>query len=236
MGKNSEDTALRGIPFRAPPESTAVPEVAADALRRVHPPSTPTISAQLAAAAAAEARLRRWLFYLLFALGWAVVALIVLGLVTTRLLFPRNGQSAAVAEAGVNPGQPVPLGPADPKDAEALNGLVGVHLYQSYLNIGVLADATEEGAYSPAEANKLLDRVTGLMDRVDRQLNRLEETGKVADSKSLERTRRLEALLRTQAGALRLYWATTAEEHATRYHKAREEAWTGITELLGIKE
>jgi hypothetical protein len=204
----------------------------------------------LAAAAAAEARLRRWLFYLAFALAWMFVALIILGTVTTRLLFPRGGQQAAAADNIPNPVQPPPNVPnpvqpaptvppgIDPKEAppEALEGLVGVHLYQSYLNIGVLADATEGDVYSPREANKLLDRVTALMTNVERQLGRLEEAGKVKDAKSLERSRRVTALLRSQATELRLYWATAGEEHARRYHKAREEAWAGITEMMGIKE
>jgi hypothetical protein len=194
----------------------------------------------LAAAATAEARLRRWLFYLAFALAWLFVALIILGTVTTRLLFPRGGQQAVAADNTPNPVPPAPAAPPgiDPKEAPpgALEGLVGVHLYQSYLNIGVLADATEGDVYGPAEANKLLDRVTALMTNVERQLLRLEEAGKVKDAKSLERSRRIAALLRSQATELRLYWATAGEEHARRYHKAREEAWAGITEMMGIKE
>jgi hypothetical protein len=246
MSKNSEATSLRSTPFRPPPDGMpqAVPEAGG---RPVHPPGVPSISVQLAAAAATEARLRRWLFYLAFCLAWMFVALIILGTVTTRFLFPRSEQPAAVADSpapaqsvasAVQPGPTAPARSPAPGEAppETLDSLVGVHLYQSYLNIGVLADATEGDVYTPAEANKLLDRVTALMDNVDRQLTRLEEAGKIRDSKSLERGRRLAALLRAQAKELRQYWATDGEEHAKRYHNARAEAWAGITELLGIKE
>jgi hypothetical protein len=247
MSKNSDATSLRSTPFRPP--LAGVPPAAPEAGGRpTHPPGVPSISVQLAAAAATEARLRRWLFYLAFCIAWMFVALIILGTVTTRFLFPRGEQPAAgaadnpaPAQSVASPALPAPAPPVRspaPNEAppETLDSLVGVHLYQSYLNIGVLADATEGDVYTPAEANKLLDRVTAVMDTVDRQLTRLEEAGKIRDAKSLERTRRLAVLLRTQAKELRQYWATDGEEHAKRYHSARAEAWAGITELLGIKE
>jgi hypothetical protein len=244
MGTNNQTTPLRSLPYRPPPDGSAPDSAADPGARRAHPPGAPSISGQLAAAAAVEARLRRWLFYLGCGLAWMFVALVILATVTARLLFPRGEPPAAVADNGAAPpaqvaGPPAPAVPAGTILKEAppeLDRLVGVHLYQSYLNIGVLADATEGDVYTPAEGNKLLDRVTALMDDVDRQLTRLEEAGKLKDSKSLERARRLTTLLRSQAGELRRYWATGREEHAKRYHKARTEAWAGIKELMGIKE
>ena len=50
---------------------------------------------------------------------------------------------------------------------------------------------------------------------------------------SLEHTRALAALLRTQADALRAYWAGGDKAQISRYHEARERAWKGISELLG---
>jgi hypothetical protein len=245
MSRNSDATSLRSTPFRPPPDGTgpAAPEPVA---RPAHPPGVPNITAQLAAAAATEARLRRWLFYLAFCLAWMFVGLVILGTVTTRFLFPRSepppavADNAAPAASAANatpppaaPGRSPALGEAPP---ETLDSLVGIHLYQSYLNIGVLADATEGEVYSPEEAGKLLDRVTALMDKVDRQLARLDETGKVKDAKALERARRLTGLLRSQAWELRQYWVLGGDEHAKRYHSARTEAWAGITEWMGIKE
>src|SRR5262249_16339813 len=147
--------SLRSTPFRPPPPGMpqASPEAAG---RPAHPPGVPSISVQLAAAAATEARLRRWLFYLAFCLAWMFVALVILGTVTTPFLFPRSEQPAASAadnaapvQSVANPAQPAPApplrSPSAPNEAppETLDSLVGVHLYQSYLNIGVLADATE---------------------------------------------------------------------------------------------
>src|SRR5262249_5340494 len=135
--------------------------------------------------------------------------------------------------------------PAPDRDAllEPLGGLAGTHLYQSYLNIGFLADATEGDVYTTAEAKKLLATVMGMMDKVDEQLGKLAGAGLAEeDQKRLARTRELSTLLRTQAKELRAYWDTPDKDkiikadHEKKYHKAREDAWSGIRDLLGIEE
>src|SRR5207249_10145257 len=83
--------------------------------------------------------------------------------------------------------------------AEALGGLTATHLYQTYLNIGLLADAVEGEVYSAAEARKLLATVMDLVDAVERQLGKVSADLKDEDEKTLERTRQLTALLRAQA-------------------------------------
>ena len=50
------------------------------------------------------------------------------------------------------------------------------------------------------------------------------------------------ALLRLQAKELRLYWETeekdvsALKDHQAKFHKAREDAWVGIKDMLGIQE
>jgi hypothetical protein len=48
-----------------------------------------------------------------------------------------------------------------------------VHLYQSYLNIGLIADAVEHETCTHADGLKMLNTVAALMDVVDRQFDRL---------------------------------------------------------------
>lgn len=139
------------------------------------------------------------------------------------------------------PREPVPV--ARDRALEVVGGLTAGHLYQSYLNIGMLADAVENEVYTDAEAKKLLGTVTALMDTVDLQLTRLNESITDAeDQKRLGQVRQLTALLRIQAKELRGYWDVPAKDvelrkqHELKFHKARDEAWTGIKELLGIKE
>jgi hypothetical protein len=119
---------------------------------------------------------------------------------------------------------------------EALGGFTAAHLYQTYLNLGLLADAVEGEVYTVAEAKKLLDTVNDLVDTVDRQLTRVSADLKDEDEKTLERTKQLTALLRTQSRELRAYWQTNEKDNATRFHKAREEAWTNLKTLLNIQD
>jgi len=126
---------------------------------------------------------------------------------------------------------------------DAVGGLIGAHLHQGYLNIGLLADAQENDIYSPEDAKKVLTNVTSLLDNVDQQIARLTDAGlDDEDRKKLELARKVSAQLRTQAKELRAYWDTpdkdreAKKEHETKYFKAREEAWSGIKELLEIKE
>src|SRR4029077_15687161 len=60
---------------------------------------------------------------------------------------------------------------------EALGSLTAVHLYQSYLNIGLLADAAENEQMDYADAEKTLAQIVRLMTLVDRQLDAIGKTG-----------------------------------------------------------
>lgn len=143
----------------------------------------------------------------------------------------------------------VPLEPTNPAEAlperalEVVGGLTAGHLFQSYLNLGMLADSVENKVYTKEEGKKLLGTVLALMNTVDQQLARL--AGSVQDmddQKRIARVRQLTALLRAQAKELQAYWETpdaakeARKEHETKFHKAREEAWAGIKDLLEIKE
>ena len=132
------------------------------------------------------------------------------------------------------PAPPAPR-PANERTLEALGSLSASHLYQSYLNIGMLADAVEHETYTLSQAQEMLTTVVGLMDIVDRQLDRLAKTELGADDRrDVERIRLLSALLRVQVAALRAYWRTHEAQQAARYHEAREKSWKGLSEVLGL--
>lgn len=147
---------------------------------------------------------------------------------------PREKKPAETVKLPVEPLTPAPaVETKREKVLEALGGLAAAHLYQTYLNIGMLADAWENDVYTDAEAKDLLTKITGVVDRVDRQLADASKSGLEGDDlKAVERTRELTALLRTQARELKAYWETGDKKNADRYHKVREEAWTGISEVL----
>ncbi|MCI0456665.1 MAG: hypothetical protein L0Z62_06760 [Gemmataceae bacterium] len=125
--------------------------------------------------------------------------------------------------------------PEQERFLQALGGLSAAHVYQSYLNIGLLADGVESEAHTKAEAEQMLATVAAMIDLVDRQLDKVGELGLEADDQqSVERIQELTVLLRRQASALRSYWASGDEEHITRYHEARETTWNTLSKLLGI--
>jgi hypothetical protein len=117
----------------------------------------------------------------------------------------------------------------------ALGNLTGVHLYQAYLNIGLLADCTESEVYTSEEAQKWLERTLGQLELVDKQLDALANADLDAEERQgIDRCRRTSALLRVQAMELREYWKKSDKDHAARYHKAREAAWASVSEVLQI--
>jgi hypothetical protein len=137
--------------------------------------------------------------------------------------------------------------PRDPAPAETLNaqgplvtavgGLTAAHLYQTYLNLGLLADAVENEVYTPDQGKKLLDEINGLMDTAERQLSQVPPAAlKPEERKALERVRAVHAQLRAQSKELRAYWDSEDETHAKQFQKSREEAWAGIKDLLRITD
>jgi hypothetical protein len=120
---------------------------------------------------------------------------------------------------------------------EAVGALAGSQLYQTYLNIGFIADGRAEGTYDDGDAVQLLGSVLELLDALDKQL---EKVGKLAldeeDRASMVEVRKLSGLLRRQGKELRAFWETDDKKEGDRYDKTRQEAWAGISKLLGIEE
>jgi hypothetical protein len=91
--------------------------------------------------------------------------------------------------------------------------------------------------YEKEEARKLLDTVSGLMTAVEQQLDRVGRQSLKADErKAVEQARLVTACLRTQSRELMDYWEKGDKERVTRFHQARQDAWTGIKNLLNIQE
>jgi len=137
---------------------------------------------------------------------------------------------------------PKATGPVDAavvkdRSLESLGSLTAAHLYQCFLNIGLLADSRESDVYTEADSEKLLDSVTRMLDTVDRRLGQLLSDGlKDEDKEAVENARQMGDLLRAQARELRAYWQTGDKEHAEKFQKARQKSWTGIQTVLGIDE
>jgi hypothetical protein len=130
----------------------------------------------------------------------------------------------------------------DPKTAaerrlllETIGVLTAAHCYQTYFNLGLLADGRAKGTYTDRDAARILDSIFSLLSSVDRKLAALDkmELDK-EDRASLNQMRELSALLRQQGKELQAFWDNGREEDATRYESVRKDSWAAISKLLGI--
>ena len=158
-----------------------------------------------------------------------------------------NDPSSEVADAkeddSAKTNQAVPVKTEEyPKSAqerrqllETVGALTAAHCYQTYLNIGFIADGKAKGAYIDRDANKVLDSVLSLLNSVEHNLAAL---GKMdldkQDRESLEQMRDLSALLRVQGKELQAYWDSGKEEDAAKYDNTRKDSWAAIAKLTGI--
>jgi len=134
-----------------------------------------------------------------------------------------GGQSALTAEA-------------TPTLTETVGLLAGLQLYQTYLNIGLLADARAEGLYEASELAQLLGSVVVPLDTVDQQLAKVAALKGLSkdDSAALTRMRKIAAHLRQQGKSLQNFWDTGVETHGKRYEDSRQAAWKELDDLLEL--
>ena len=133
--------------------------------------------------------------------------------------------------------QPQPAKPA-PEVAtltETVGLLAGLQLYQTYLNIGLLADARAEGLYEASELAQLLGSVTTPLEKVDKQLEKVAALKlPKEDAAAVARMRKIAGLLRQQGTALQTFWDRGGEEQGKKYEAARQAAWKDIEALLEL--
>jgi len=132
--------------------------------------------------------------------------------------------------------EPTKADPGRRELLETVGALSAAHLYQTYINIGVIADAKAEELYEEKQARELLGTLDTLMDTVDRNLAKV-AAGKLDkdDRESLQSIRKTAALLRRASTELRDAWAGKDRTAAAKYEKSRKEAWTAIAELLELE-
>src|SRR5262249_10827030 len=119
---------------------------------------------------------------------------------------------------------------------EATGSLSAAHLYQTHLNIGLLADGVESETYTVEEADKNLKSVLDLMKMVDTQLTRVAKDGiDKEDQDSIREMQAIAGLLKLQSASLKAYWANGDMEQAAQYHKARKAAWQGLSKVMGME-
>jgi len=117
---------------------------------------------------------------------------------------------------------------------EALGTLTAAHYFQTYLNIGFIADGKTRGTYTDRDARKVLDSVLSLVNSAEKQLEAIEKIDlSNGDRARLVELQAVSALLRQQGKELQGYWDTGKDENAVRYESLRQTAWTSILKLMG---
>lgn len=126
------------------------------------------------------------------------------------------------------------------KDREQLLRTVGAlsagQLYQTYLNIGFMADGKAEGVYEEKDIQQIMGSVVSLMDTLDKELEKVAKLDLTKeDREAVDQFKKLSGLLRTQADELQAFWKTGDKDRGAKYEKVRQEAWQGISKLLDLK-
>lgn len=154
--------------------------------------------------------------------------------IVAALVYANNRPPAAVAPSG---GKPAETGgkSGNERMLEALGSLSAAHLYQTYLNIGLVADAVEHNVYDQAQGAQMLSTVAGFMDGIDKQLDRLaKDELSPEDREDVQHIRALSSLLRVQVASLQAYWATGEQKYVDRYQDTRKKAWSGLSKALRL--
>jgi hypothetical protein len=150
---------------------------------------------------------------------------------------PAKAEDAKIVEA-----KPAAAAPAKdlPEDRRVLLETVGTltaaHAFQTYLNIGLIADGKAKGTYSDRDARKILDSVLRLQDSVDGKLAAVNKVELAKDDRaSLEDMRTVSDLLRKQAKELEAYWESGKEADEQRYEEVRKDSWAALNRLMGAR-
>ncbi len=145
-----------------------------------------------------------------------------------------------VGSASTMPGQAPTTLKSDIKSQDSLMESLGLitalQLYNTYLNIGLLADAGANEIYEPAALFQLLGSVVKPLAQVEKQLDKLSKLSlPKADLQSLVQLKKIVNSLQVQGKELELYWSTGMAENSKKYEAARLSAWKDLSQLLDLE-
>jgi hypothetical protein len=110
-----------------------------------------------------------------------------------------------------------------------------IYCYQTYLNIGLLADGKAHGIYDEKAARAVLATAVTPLDAVDRQLVRVGAQAQTEpDRQAADRVRAIAGLLRREGRELIAFWDSGRPADAARYEATRQEVWGQLNALLGL--
>ena len=155
-------------------------------------------------------------------------------LFTTMLFALADRQPGFAQPATEKPAPTVDI--AHPVLTETVGLLAGIQLYQTYLNIGLIADAKAEGVYELADVQQILGTVLGPLEKVEKQLEKVSKLKLSKDDvEAVTRLRKIARMLREQGSELQAFWETGKNEHGNKYESIRQSAWKELSGLLELE-
>jgi hypothetical protein len=121
---------------------------------------------------------------------------------------------------------------------EALGGSCGLLLYNTYMIVGMTADAFAEGVYDVDKSTQILDEQSAGIGAVKEQYNALLSSGFLtaeSDQQFIKETLDAFDLVVLEIESLEKYLSTSSPKDADEYEANRQEAWAEIARLLDIK-
>jgi hypothetical protein len=153
---------------------------------------------------------------------------------------PLAAPNASAPNVGApNVGAPNVAVPTDARAqlTETVGLLSGLYLYQTYLNVGLLADGKAERLYDEKAARAVLKSVLTPLDAVHNQLSRIGTLAETAaDRDAAARLLQVVGLLRRQGQELVAFWDTGRAADGARYEATRQEVWRQLSALLKLDQ
>lgn len=129
---------------------------------------------------------------------------------------------------------------ADQKNAalETLGTASGFLSYQIFIGIGAIADGYVKEAYNAETVNTLMAEQMNSCKSINEQYQKLINSGFLTDPEDVAYVKEFMAvitLLSNEANALKTFVNNETEANNAAYQMCREQAWSALSELLGIE-
>jgi hypothetical protein len=123
------------------------------------------------------------------------------------------------------------------KALEAIGAFGGATLYNTYVVVGMLADAYTGEVYEYDYASELVGEQINMLNNFKQTLNDLLSSGFLTDTDDQNFAREMIAcadLLLAEANALDGYFYDPSDANADAFQTSRTNAWDKVAALLGI--
>jgi hypothetical protein len=118
---------------------------------------------------------------------------------------------------------------------ETVGSVSSIYLYQTYLNIGLLADAVKSDTYTKKDSEEVLNTLVTLLRTVDTQAQKLENVGlDDEEMAAVGQVRKVSGLLQAQASHLQAHWRTGDKTSLEQFQVARRDSWIELRLILGL--